>query len=104
MNWSKTSIHANSYFQTVNYFFQGYEYFGYDTQTYFNTEHDQDQENCSYIIEDGQAVTAEEDSGSCHEERSEKPLEIDLDRVSKDEEVVCKSVRNRTDQKQILCK
>lgn len=82
----------------------GYEYFGYDTQTYFNTEHDQDQENCSYIIEDGQAVAAEEDSGSCHEERSEKPLEIDLDRVSKDEEVVCKSVRNRTDQKQILCK
>jgi len=85
----------------------GYEYFGYDTSTYYNTDHEHgDQENCSYIIEDGQA--AEEDSGPCHGDRAEKPLEIDLDRVPNDEKkeaaAVCKSVRDSTDTKQILCK
>ena len=92
---------------TVLMFFQGYEHFGYDTSTYYNSDHG-DQENCSYIIEDGQSMAAEEDSGTCHGDRAEKPLEIDLDRVPNDEKkeaaAVCKSVRGSTDSKQILCK
>ena len=95
--------------ECIDVCFQGYEYFGYDTSTYYNTDHEHgDQENCSYIIEDGQAMAAEDDSGTCHGDRAEKPLEIDLDRVPNDEKkeaaAVCKSVRDSTDTKQILCK
>lgn len=91
------------------FLFQGYEYFGYDTSTYYNTDHEHgDQDNCSYIIEDGQAMAADDDSGTCHGDRAEKPLEIDLDRVPNEEKKeaasVCKSVRDGTDPKQILCK
>ena len=53
-------------------------------------------------------MAAEDDSGNCHGDKVEKPLEIDLDRVPNEEKketaAVCKSVRDGTDSKQILCK
>ena len=90
------------------YFLQGYEYFGYDPATYFNTDHDQDaslQQECSYVIDDGGGAVADDDCGSSCGDPPEQPLEIDLDHVAKEEkETSLKSVRRTTDQKQILCK
>jgi len=86
----------------------GYEYFGYDPATYYSSDHDSSlsQEN-SYVI-DGNPIIAEDDAISTDGDRSEQPLEIDLDhvagvtRVSAEEKSM--RMRRNSDQKQILCK
>ena len=89
-------------------FFQGYEYFGYDPATYYNIDQEQDlQQECSYVIDDGHHAAGDEDAGSNIGDRSDQPLEIDLDHVGPpphDDTAQCKSVRRSSDQKQILCK
>ena len=52
-------------------------------------------------------MAADDDSGTCHGDRAEKPLEIDLDRVPNEDKkeapaAVGNSVRDGTEQ--ILCK
>jgi len=86
----------------------GYEYFGYDPATYYNIDQEQDlQQECSYVIDDGHHAAGDEDAGSNIGDRSDQPLEIDLDHVgppTHDDTAQCKSVRRSSDQKQILCK
>ena len=91
---------------------QGYEYFGYDPSTYYNIDQEQDpalQQECSYVIDDGHhAAAGEDDPGASITDRSEQPLEIDLDHVGPPDDPektsACKTVRRSSDQKQILCK
>ena len=91
-------------------FFQGYEYFGYDPATYYNTDQEQDpglQQECSYVIDDGHHAAVDEDGGSNIGDRSDQPLEIDLDHVpheNPENASSCQTVRRSSDQKQILCK
>jgi len=74
----------------------GYEYFGYDPATYYSN----DQQECSYVIEDGHNPGVEEDAGSSGGDRQDQPvLEIDLDQVTEQKQNV-----RRNDPKQILCK
>lgn len=90
----------------------GYEYFGYDPSTYYNIDQEQDpalQQECSYVIDDGHhAAAGEDDPGASITDRSEQPLEIDLDHVgppdNPEKTSACKTVRRSSDQKQILCK
>ena len=97
-------------FQFMKYF-QGYEYFGYDPATYYNIDQEQDpalQQECSYVIDDSHHAAVEDDGGSNLGDRSDQPLEIDLDHVGppqeQDNSASCGSVRRSSDQKQILCK